>query len=142
MLNDRKDVISFIQNFLDLNTSNLNPYPVSNLISDNDGNLLLEVAVTGFDPKNIQVYVDNKPDGSYLFIEGSLEKPEVAPNYLHHKLAIKPFKSHFRIPTNMQIIEDSIKIEFGILYVAFEKKNVDSKKFLSIKLGSPQYLAG
>jgi molecular chaperone IbpA len=87
-------------------------YPPHNTIEEENGSFVLEVALAGFNEKEISVYTeDNK-----LFICGT--KPQTNRKYLHKGIANRSFKRYWNIPDGTEVKD--VAFNDGLLSVLLE----------------------
>jgi molecular chaperone IbpA len=91
-------------------------YPPYNVLKHNDNFYEIEVAVTGFDPDEIVVEIDQ----NHLIVKGQ-RKREEDPNvqYEHRSLATRDFTRAWLLPEHMEVSEG--KIKNGILNIELKR---------------------
>ena len=89
-------------------TSNYPPY---NLVSLNNVESRLEIALAGFKKKEVYVYTQ---DGK-LFVEGQKEDKETETNYLHKGLAQRSFTRAWTLSDDTEV--RSVDFEDGLLTI-------------------------
>lgn len=89
-------------------------YPKYNLIKNEDGSFILEIAVAGFRKEDLNVEQKNNT----LFIEG--KGSHELRNYLHKGISTKPFKLIFPLSINWKLKKASL-VE-GLLSFYFVEK--------------------
>jgi len=107
-------------------------YPPYNLRKVGEDKFVIEVAVAGFEEKDITVQVK---DGG-LFIEGSKPDPEKddGVEYFHTGIAGRKFKRVFSLADHVEVVSCSLKN--GILSIAMEKKIPEALKPKVIPINS------
>lgn len=92
-------------------------YPPHNVVKFDDDTYEVQVAVTGFDPTEITVQVDQNE----LVIKGSAVAADdnVTVTYLHRGLASRDFTKAFTLADHMEVGEARIKN--GVLKVALKR---------------------
>jgi molecular chaperone IbpA len=96
-------------------------YPPHNLVALDNSNILLEMALAGFDSSEVSVYTEN----SVLYISGT--KPESKErNYLHRGLANRSFKWSRAIPEDSRV--ESVDFKDGLLSVKLTTIVPEEKK--------------
>lgn len=92
-------------------------YPPHNVVKFDDDTYEVQVAVTGFDPTEITVQVDQNE----LIIKGSIATADdsAAITYLHRGLASRDFTKTFTLADHMEVGEARIKN--GVLKVALKR---------------------
>ena len=93
-------------------TSNYPPY---NLVSVNNVESRLEIALAGFKKKEVNVYTQ---DGK-LFIEGQKEGKETETNYMHKGLAQRSFTRAWTLSDDTEV--RSVDFEDGLLSIVLGK---------------------
>jgi molecular chaperone IbpA len=93
-------------------TSNYPPY---NLVSVNNVESRLEIALAGFKKKEVYVYTQ---DGK-LFIEGQKEDKETETNYMHKGLAQRSFTRAWTLSDDTEV--RSVDFEDGLLSIVLGK---------------------
>ena len=93
-------------------TSNYPPY---NLVSVNNVESRLEIALAGFKKKEVNVYTQ---DGK-LFIEGQKEDKETETNYLHKGLAQRSFTRAWTLSDDTEV--RSVTFDDGLLTIVLGK---------------------
>jgi molecular chaperone IbpA len=88
-----------------------NNYPPYNLVQINNVESRLEIALAGFNKKEVYVYTQ---DGK-LFIEGQKEDKETETNYVHKGLAQRSFKRAWTLSDDTEV--RSVDFENGLLTI-------------------------
>lgn len=113
-------------------TSNYPPYNIKKL---DEVNYVIEMAVAGFDEKDIDVEFANDK----LTIKGKVqEKDENDKQYLYHGLARRSFERVFTLADNVEIRNASLVN--GILKINLEAVVPEHKKSRKISLAKPEML--
>lgn len=92
-------------------------YPPHNVVKFDDDTYEVQVAVTGFDPTEITVQVDQNE----LIIKGSIatDDDDAAITYLHRGLASRDFTKTFTLADHMEV--GKARIKNGVLKVALKR---------------------
>lgn len=118
---------------LDLNTAvESTKYPPYNLVETSENQYSIEMAVAGFDERDITV----ESNQNRLTISGSKESKTEGKTYHYQGLASRSFARSFVLPTNMNVVGASMKN--GILTVNLEYHVPDAMKpkRIPIQIGS------
>jgi len=99
-----------------------NNYPPYNIIKTGENRYELEVAVTGFDKKEITVEVDQ----NQLVVRGERVRTDEEYQYLHHGLASRDFTRIWPIAEHIEVGDASIKN--GVLTIHLERIVPDTLK--------------
>ena len=103
-------------------------YPPYNLIKIDEDNYRLDLALAGFDKKNVEVTVT---DGS-LLIKGEREEDEVDSNFVYRGIATRKFTRSFALGEYMEV--DDAQLSNGILSVSLTRIVPEEKKPKAIKV--------
>jgi molecular chaperone IbpA len=114
-------------------TSSAKPFPPHNIIELNEGNdVAIELALAGYDPNDISVYVEK----DQLVIEYTkTSSTEVnKTNYIYKGISEKSFKKTFSLGEQWEVTEKA-KWENGMLRITISKiaKNVPERKLIEIQ---------
>ena len=82
-----------------------NNYPPYNLLKHDKDTYEIQVAVTGFDPSEITVEVDQ----NRLIIKGEMQRKDDGPQYLHRGLAGRNFTRVIPLAEHIEVGEGKIK---------------------------------
>ena len=96
----------------DTSTSNYPPY---NLISVNNHESRLEIALAGFKKKDVNVYTEY----GRLIIDGNKEEKEEPENYAHRGLAQRSFTRQWALSDDTKV--ENVKFEDGMLTIKLGK---------------------
>ena len=89
-------------------------YPVANGYFLSNGDLLLEIAVTGFDKDEISI----RREDYNLIIKGEPTKEDISDRKeLFHTLAKRKFTLKYSIPSKMDLDEIEVKMDKGVLSI-------------------------
>lgn len=115
---------SFFRNLnLDLNTAvESTKYPPYNLVETGENQYSIEMAVAGFDEKDISVEARQ----NRLTISGSRTDREENRTYHHQGLASRSFSRSFVLPEHMEV--KAARIRNGILLIDLEYRIPESHK--------------
>lgn len=105
-------------------------FPFHDIYEDETGDLLLEIAVAGYNKDNINIQVEN----GYLVIKGnnSNEEEKSKRKYFQKKISAKSFEKVWKIPAKYN---DTPNAEFkdGILKIKFQLDEQKKPKLIEIK---------
>ena len=90
-------------------------YPPYNLISLNNHESRLEIALAGFKKKDVNVYTEY----GRLIVEGNREEKEEPENYTHRGLAQRSFTRQWTLSDDTKV--EDVKFEDGMLTIKFGK---------------------
>jgi molecular chaperone IbpA len=106
-----------------------NNYPPHNVLKLDEENYEIHLAVTGFDPKEVTVELDQ----NILVIKGEHEESDVTDGqYLHRGLAARNFTRGFLLPEHFKV-EDA-QIKNGVLKVSLKHIVPEALKPRQIKV--------
>lgn len=105
-------------------------YPPHNVIQNKD-NVILEVAVAGFKPEEVDVTTE----GNVLQVKAQLRPEEIeGPNYVHKGIATRAFTKRFRMNDNLDMDAVEAKFENGLLIITIPMlKTEESVRKVKIK---------
>jgi molecular chaperone IbpA len=104
-------------------------YPPYNIVKYDDDSYELEIAVTGFDPKDVTVEVDK----DQLVVRGEHSKSELEEkSYLYRSLAARDFVRQWTLAEHMEV--DAGTIKNGVLTIKLTRKVPESAKPKTIKI--------
>ena len=90
-------------------------YPPYNLISLNNHESKLEIALAGFKKKDVKVYTEY----GRLIVEGNREEKEEPENYTHRGLAQRSFTRQWTLSDDTKV--EDVKFEDGMLTIKLGK---------------------
>ena len=102
----------FFDGFFNATTDN---YPLYNLVSVNNIESRLEIALAGFKKEEVAVYTEY----GKLFVEGKKENTDTETEYHHRGLAQRSFKRSWTISDDVEI--RSVEFQDGLLSVRLGK---------------------
>lgn len=103
---------TFFENFENRFANQINNnYPPHNILKHNEDTYEIQIAVTGFEPEEISVQVDQ----NQLIIKGESSKDAEDVNYLHRGLAQRDFTRVFALAEHIEVGE--AKIKNGVLKI-------------------------
>jgi molecular chaperone IbpA len=103
---------TFFENFENRFANQINNnYPPHNILKHDEDTYEIQIAVTGFEPEEISVQVDQ----NQLIIKGESSKDAEDVNYLHRGLAQRDFTRVFALAEHIEVGE--AKIKNGVLKV-------------------------
>ena len=102
-------------------------YPPYNIVKDDDEHYRVELAVAGFDKKEISISKEEE----ILTIEGKVESKDEQ-DFIHKGLASRSFKRTFTLSD--EIVVSGASLKNGILSVELERVIPEEKKPVSIKI--------
>ena len=76
-------------------------YPPYNVIQIDENNFEIEIAVAGFDKKDITITADSE----HLVIKGQRSKEDTSEKYIYKGLANRDFEREFKLVDHMQVGE-------------------------------------
>ena len=119
---------SYFDNVLSQEVSN---YPRYNLVSLSEDESRLEIALAGFDQKDVSVYTER----GQLIVEGQKEKPEGV-NYVHRGVAARTFTRAWTIADDTEV--KGVQFVNGMLSITLTRvvPETHKKKFF---LGSEKF---
>ena len=106
-----------MEDFFDgfFNATSTDNYPPYNLVSVNNIESRLEIALAGFKTEEVAVYTEY----GKLFVEGKKETTETETEYHHRGLAQRSFKRSWSISDDVEI--KSVEFQDGLLSVRLGK---------------------
>ena len=109
-----------------LSTYTETAYPRYNII-ESGGDCRIEVAVPGWDKKELEiVYDDNE-----LFLKGKKEHKLVeGERFVHQGLSLKSFERRFILNADLQV--DKVNLQDGLLTIALSRTPSSKRKILEI----------
>jgi molecular chaperone IbpA len=104
-------------------------YPPFNVLKRGENLYEIHIAVTGFDPDEISVVVDQNT----LIVRGeSIEEEDIGLNWLHRGLASRDFTRSFALAEHMEVGDGTIKN--GVLTIALNRVVPEYLKPRNIKI--------
>ena len=126
------DTFSLISN-LSTHPQNLNyskGYPPYNIVRDDD-NIRIELAVAGFNEKDVSVDVQD----STLMVKSTSNNDESDTNFLYKGIASRSFERSFHLAKT--VIVDDAKLVNGILTVYMHNEIPENRRARNIQINSP-----
>ena len=105
-------------------------YPPHNLIKYEEDSFAIEVAVAGFDEKDLNV----EQDGNILTVSSDEIKPDEDVQFAHKGIATRKFKKQFTLGEYIEVTD--VALINGILSIQLEKDIPEEKKPKSFKINS------
>jgi len=106
-----------------------NSYPPYNVLKRDEDTYEIEVAVTGFDPDEITVEIDQ----NQLIVKGQRKEVDLnEPTYLHRGLASRDFTRSWTLAEHMEVEEGTIKN--GVLTIELKRVVPEALKPRVLKL--------
>ena len=93
------------------NTTKLATYPPYNIIKEDDTHYTIEVAVSGFKRKDIEV----EAAGNKLYVNGAVQSAQTDVQYLHRGIGTRDFSHKFTIAENV-LVKDADLVD-GLLKI-------------------------
>jgi molecular chaperone IbpA len=97
-------------------------YPPHNLIKHEDGKYVLEIAVAGFEKKELGVKTEN----GKLYIVGSKDIKKDDKNVIHKGIASRPFKKSFHLADN--VVVENASFKDGMIIIDLQQVIPEEKK--------------
>jgi HSP20 family molecular chaperone IbpA len=114
--------------FGNLGSGKISRYPLTNIGTDSDNVLYIEVAIAGFSKEDI----DLEMNGNYLHIIGTAKKQDNKVNYYQQYISSKDFERILSLDEKYVEGDLSATIEDGILKITIQPKE-PRKKLIEIK---------
>lgn len=106
-----------------------NNYPPHNIISNDDINYVIELAIAGFKKSDINITVEQ----NLLTITGEKDKStEEERNYIHRGISARSFTKQFNLAEHI-VVKDAI-IDNGILQIILERIVPEEMKVRTIEV--------
>ena len=105
-------------------------FPPYNIIKEDDGVYLIELAIAGLSKKDVEVVLDN--DRLTVKSVNKEETEEEAPPYVHRGIAKRSFSSSFRLPEHSEVV--SCNMQNGILTIKVARNIPEEKLPKVIKI--------
>ena len=123
------DVFNHFESMFDYDTVNVSNYPPYNIVKTGDNKYDVEVALAGFNKKDINVSVEN----GMLTIESKEDKTKDKDGEVIHKgISKRYFKKSFTISDDVEV--KGAELKDGMLRVSMEKIIPESKKLKTIDI--------
>ena len=123
------DVFNHFESMFDYDTVNVYNYPPYNIVKTGDNKYDVEVALAGFNKKDINVSVEN----GMLTIESKEEKSKDKDGEVIHKgISKRYFKKSFTISDDVEV--KGAELKDGMLRVSMEKIIPEAKKLRTIDI--------
>ena len=123
------DVFNHFESMFDYDTINISNYPPYNIVKTGDNKYDVEVALAGFNKKDINVSVEN----GMLTIESKEDKSKDKDGEVIHKgISKRYFKKSFTISDDVEV--KGAELKDGMLRVSMEKIIPESKKLKTIDI--------
>lgn len=117
LFNFPHDGSSFLttRNFLNPNYPVTPEYPVANIYFEKDGQLNIELGVTGYSKDELDIVVEN----DVLSIKGNKGKcDDTERKYIHNKLVCKSFMVNYRISDKYDLEKLDVQLKNGLLKIS------------------------
>ena len=113
-----------LENRFFTNTVNGTSYPPYNIIKTDETTYAIELALAGFDRKDVEIEIDQGD----LVISGNTESKEEKDtrNYMHKGIAGRAFKRVFKLADHVEV--KGAEMKNGILTVSLEKQIPEALK--------------
>ena len=123
------DVFDHFESMFDYDTINISNYPPYNIVKTGDNKYDVEVALAGFNKKDINVSVEN----GMLTIESKEDKSKDKDGEVIHKgISKRYFKKSFTISDDVEV--KGAELKDGMLRVSMEKIVPEAKKLRTIDI--------
>ena len=123
------DVFNHFESMFDYDTVNVSNYPPYNIVKTGDNKYDVEVALAGFNKKDINVSVEN----GMLTIESKEDKSKDKDGEVIHKgISKRYFKKSFTISDDVEV--KGAELKDGMLRVSMEKIVPEAKKLKTIEI--------
>jgi molecular chaperone IbpA len=122
-----RDIESIMQNSVETVSDK---FPPHNIIKMNDSHYMVEIAIAGFDEKEIEITVK---DG-LMTVKGEKKQAENEVNYLHKGIGTRSFSKTIRLADTIEVQGAAFKN--GILSIGLENIIPESKKPKKIEIGT------
>ena len=123
------DVFNHFESMIDYDMVNVSNYPPYNIVKTGDNKYDVEVALAGFNKKDINVSVEN----GMLTIESKEDKTKDKDGEVIHKgISKRYFKKSFTISDDVEV--KGAELKDGMLRVSMEKIIPESKKLKTIDI--------
>ena len=123
------DVFDHFESMFDYDTINISNYPPYNIVKTGDNKYDVELALAGFNKKDINVSVEN----GMLTIESKEDKSKDKDGEVIHKgISKRYFKKSFTISDDVEV--KGAELKDGMLRVSMEKIIPEAKKLRTIDI--------
>ena len=122
-----RDIESIMQNSVETVSDK---FPPHNIIKVNDTHYMVELAIAGFDEKEIDITVK---DG-LMTVKGEKQQADNEVNYLHKGIGTRSFSKTIRLADTIEVQGAAFKN--GILSIGLENIIPESKKAKKIEIGT------
>jgi len=122
-----RDIESIMQNSVETVSDK---FPPHNIIKVNDTHYMVELAIAGFDEKEIDITVK---DG-LMAVKGEKQQADNEVNYLHKGIGTRSFSKTIRLADTIEVQGAAFKN--GILSIGLENIIPESKKPKKIEIGT------
>ena len=122
-----RDIESIMQNSVETISDK---FPPHNIIKVNDTHYMVEIAIAGFDEKEIDITVK---DG-LMTVQGEKQQADNKVNYLHKGIGTRSFSKTIRLADTIEVQGAAFKN--GILSIGLENIIPESKKPKKIEIGT------
>ena len=123
------DVFNHFESMFDYDMVNVSNYPPYNIVKTGDNKYDVEVALAGFNKKDINVSVEN----GMLTIESKEDKSKDKDGEVIHKgISKRYFKKSFTISDDVEV--KGAELKDGLLKVSMEKIIPEAKKLRTIDI--------
>ena len=122
-----RDIESIMQNSVETVSDK---FPPHNIIKVNDTHYMVELAIAGFDEKEIDITVK---DG-LMTVKGEKQQTDNEVNYLHKGIGTRSFSKTIRLADTIEVQGAAFKN--GILSIGLENIIPESKKSKKIEIGT------
>ena len=122
-----RDIESIMQNSVETVSDK---FPPHNIIKVNDTHYMVELAIAGFDEKEIDITVK---DG-LMTVKGEKQQADNEVNYLHKGIGTRSFSKTIRLADTIEVQGAAFKN--GILSIGLENIIPESKKSKKIEIGT------
>ena len=127
-----RDIESIMQNSVETVSDK---FPPHNIIKVNDTHYMVELAIAGFDEKEIDITVK---DG-LMTVKGEKQQADNEVNYLHKGIGTRSFSKTIRLADTIEVQGAAFKN--GILTIGLENIIPESKKPKKIEIGTLKNLS-
>ena len=130
------DVFNHFESMFDYDTVNVSNYPPYNIVKTGDNKYDIELALAGFNKKDINVSVEN----GMLTIESKQDKSKVSDlksedkdgEVIHKGISKRYFKKSFTISDDVEV--KGAELKDGMLRISMEKIIPEAKKLRTIDI--------
>jgi len=122
-----RDIESIMQNSVETVSDK---FPPHNIIKVNDIHYMVELAIAGFDEKEIEITVKE----GLMTVKGEKQQTDNEVNYLHKGIGTRSFSKTIRLADTIEVQGAAFKN--GILSIGLENIIPESKKAKKIEIGT------